>query len=153
MATTVLSPLAGRAVALADVPDPVFSQGIVGPGAAIDPTADVLDVVAPIAGTLVKVFPHAFVIAGADGVGVLVHLGIDTVKLDGEGFTVLVEQGSTVAAGDPVVIWDVPAIVAAGYSPVSPVIVMDRAAELVAVADGVEGAATQPGQPLLTVSA
>ena len=62
--------------------------------------------VSPIAGKVVKVHPHAFVVLGADGVGVLVHLGINTVRLEGKGFEVLAEQGATVAAGDPMVRWD-----------------------------------------------
>jgi PTS system glucose-specific IIA component len=62
----------------------------------------------------------------AEGVGVLVHLGLDTVGLNGAGFTTHVAQGDTVAAGQPVITYDVPAIVAAGLSPVVPVVVMDE---------------------------
>ena len=91
---------------LADVPDPVFASEMVGPGVAIDPDPGEITVVSPIAGKVVKVHPHAFVVLGADGVGVLVHLGINTVRLEGRGFEVLVEQGDTVAAGDPMVRWD-----------------------------------------------
>ena len=79
---------------------------MVGPGVAIDPDPGEITVVSPIAGKVVKVHPHAFVVLGADGVGVLVHLGINTVRLEGKGFEVLVEQGATVAAGDPMVRWD-----------------------------------------------
>ena len=79
---------------------------MVGPGVAIDPDPGEVTVVSPIAGKVVKVHPHAFVVLGADGVGVLVHLGINTVRLEGKGFEVLVEQGSTVEAGDPMVRWD-----------------------------------------------
>lgn len=124
--TEVLTPVAGRALALADVPDPVFSAGMVGYGAAIDPPPDVVEVVAPVSGKVLKLMPHAYVIMTADNVGVLVHLGLDTVQLEGRGFTAHVAQGDTVTAGQRVITYDVPAIVAAGFSPVTPVVVMDE---------------------------
>ena len=124
--TPVLAPVEGRAVALSDVPDPVFAQGMVGYGAAIDPPRRVVEAVAPVSGTVLKLLPHAYVIMTADKVGVLVHLGLDTVGLGGQGFTAHVAQGDSVTAGQPVITYDVPAIVAAGYSPVVPVVVMDE---------------------------
>lgn len=124
--TTVLAPVGGRAVALGDVPDPVFSQGMVGYGAAVDPPREVVDAVAPVAGTVLKLMPHAFVVLTSDGVGVLVHLGLDTVALDGAGFTAHVAQGDAVAAGQRVITYDVPAIVARGLNPIVPVVVMDE---------------------------
>ena len=120
----VLAPCAGRLVALADVPDPVFAAEMVGPGVALDPGPGPVTVGSPIAGTLVKVHPHAFVVLGDEGVGVLVHLGIDTVRLEGRGFEVLVAQGDSVAAGDEIVRWD-PSKLEEGMSPLVPV-VMDR---------------------------
>ena len=79
--TPISSPMAGDVHPLADVPDPVFAQGLVGPGVAIVPISEAeVTVVAPIAGRIVKLHPHAFVIQ-AEGFGVLVHLGIDTVQL------------------------------------------------------------------------
>lgn len=123
--TDVLAPLPGRLVAMADVPDPVFASEMVGPGVAIDPDPGEVTVVSPIAGKVVKVHPHAFVVLAPDGVGVLVHLGIDTVKLEGRGFEVLITQGSTVEAGTPMVRWD-PATIAEGMSPLVPVVAMDR---------------------------
>lgn len=124
----VLSPCPGRVVAMDDVPDPVFAEEMVGPGVAIEPAPGPTVVVSPIAGTILKVLPHAFVVLG-DGVGVLVHLGINTVRLEGAGFEVLAEQGGEVAAGDPMIRWD-PATVptsADGHeiSTVVPVVVMD----------------------------
>jgi PTS system glucose-specific IIA component len=124
--TPVLAPVQGRALALTDVPDPVFSQGMVGYGAAIDPPREVVDAVAPVSGKILRLLPHAYVIMTADNVGVLVHLGLDTVQLNGAGFTAHVAQGDTVTAGQAVITYDVPAIVAAGYSPVVPVVVMDE---------------------------
>ncbi len=138
--TPVLAPVEGRAVALADVPDPVFAGGMVGYGAAIDPPHRVVEAVAPVAGTILKLLPHAYVIMTADNVGILVHLGLDTVQLQGAGFTAHVAQGDTVTAGQRVITYDVPAIVAAGFSPVLPVVVMDeREPGNIAVADAVTG--------------
>lgn len=150
--TPVLAPVDGRAIALADVPDPVFAQGMVGHGAAIDPPHQILDAVAPVSGTLLRLMPHAYVIMTTDGVGILVHLGLDTVSLNGAGFTALVSQGDQVSAGQPVITYDVPAIVAAGLSPVVPVVVMDeREASNITVGDAVSsGAEIGPGALLFT---
>lgn len=111
-------------LAMADVPDPVFAEEMVGPGVAIAPGDGPTTVVSPIAGKVLKVHPHAFVVLG-DGVGVLVHLGINTVRLEGAGFEVLVEQGADVAAGDPMIRWDPASITGEGISTVVPVVVMD----------------------------
>lgn len=124
--TRVLAPVAGRAVALQDVPDPVFSAGMVGYGAAVDPPRGVIDAIAPVSGKLLKLMPHAYVIMTAEGVGVLVHLGLDTVALNGEGFTTHVSQGDQVEAGQVMITYDVPAIEAKGLNPIVPVVVMDE---------------------------
>jgi glucose-specific phosphotransferase system IIA component len=124
--TSVLAPVAGRAVLLADVPDPVFSAGMVGYGAAIDPPREVIEAVAPVSGRLLKLMPHAFIVLTPDGVGVLVHLGLDTVALKGEGFTTHVSQGADVTAGQIVITYDVPLIQAKGLNPIVPVVVMDE---------------------------
>jgi PTS system glucose-specific IIA component len=124
--TDVLAPCPGRVIALSETPDPVFAAEMVGPGVAIDPDPGEVTVVSPIAGKVVKVHPHAFVVLGGDGVGVLVHLGINTVRLEGRGFEVLVEQGSTVEAGDPMVRWDPSAVSGDDISAVVPVVAMDR---------------------------
>jgi PTS system glucose-specific IIA component len=141
MTTPVLAPLAGRLLPLAEVPDPVFAGEMVGPGVAVDPSDDQVTAVSPIAGSVVKAHPHAFVVLGADGVGVLVHLGIDTVRLEGKGFELHVKDGDTVAAGDRVVTWDVAATRAEGLSVVVPVVVMDRPkGSVTAASDGVVAA-------------
>src|SRR6185312_15908380 len=101
--TSVLAPVEGRGVPLQDVPDPVFSQGMVGYGAAIDPPRRVVDAVAPVSGRILKLLPHAYVIMTADNVGVLVHLGLDTVALNGEGFTTRVKEGDNVTAGQVII--------------------------------------------------
>jgi sugar PTS system EIIA component len=123
------SPVAGRVVPLSAVPDPVFSQAMVGPGVAVEPTPGKSDVVSPVDGTVVTLHPHAFVVATGDGAAVLVHLGIDTVKRKGEGFTLHVVKGETVRAGQPVVTWDPAEVEAAGYAPICPVIALDATAE------------------------
>jgi glucose-specific phosphotransferase system IIA component len=134
--TQVLAPLAGRLLPMSEVPDPVFAAEMVGPGVAVDPSGDVVTVVSPIAGTVVKAHPHAFVVLGPDGVGVLVHLGIDTVRLEGKGFELHVADGVTVAAGDPVVTWDLSVTRAEGLSPVVPVVAMDRPKGSIPAPDG-----------------
>ncbi|NKQ53678.1 PTS glucose transporter subunit IIA [Amycolatopsis sp. K13G38] len=128
MSTTVASPATGAAVPMADVPDPVFAQSMVGPGVAVEPEGGEQDALAPIAGTVVTLHPHAFVIAGEDGKGVLVHLGIDTVKQQGEGFTLHVVKGETVRAGQPLIGWNPETVRAAGYSAVVPVVALDAQA-------------------------
>jgi len=122
--TDVLAPCPGRVLALSEVPDPVFATEMVGPGVAIDPAPGPTTVVSPIAGKLVKLHPHAFVVVG-DGIGVLVHLGINTVRLEGAGFEVLIEQGASVEAGTPIVTWDPSTVIGDGLSTLVPVVIMD----------------------------
>ena len=144
----VLAPCPGRLVPLSETPDPVFASEMVGPGVAIDPDPGEVTVVSPIAGKVVKVHPHAFVVLGAGGVGALVHLGIDTVQLEGEGFELLVAEGAEVTTGTPIVRWDPAAIEAGGRSPIVPIVVMDSAP------DSVHAAATgtvRVGDEIFTV--
>lgn len=148
--TDVLAPCPGRLVALADTPDPVFASEMVGPGVAIDPEPGEVTVVSPIAGRVVKVHPHAFVVLAPDGVGVLVHLGINTVRLEGNGFEVLVDQGATVAAGDPMVRWDPATITGEGISTLVPVVALDRPKG--SVPAPAPGAVAATGDLLFTVS-
>ncbi|MFG3098865.1 PTS glucose transporter subunit IIA [Streptomyces sp. NPDC048202] len=127
--TTVTSPLAGHAIGLANVPDPVFSGAMVGPGTAIDPVREPSEVMSPVDGVVVSLHPHAFVVVDESGHGVLVHLGIDTVQLNGEGFELLVNKGDTVARGQAVVRWDPAAVETAGKSPICPVVALEATAE------------------------
>jgi sugar PTS system EIIA component len=152
--TQVLAPVGGRAVALADVPDPVFSAGMVGYGAAVDPPREVVDAVAPVSGKLLKLMPHAYVVLTADGVGVLVHLGLDTVALNGEGFTTHVAQGDDVTAGQRIITYDVPAIEAKGLNPIVPVVVMDEreASNVVPAAPVLHGDQIASGAGLFTAN-
>lgn len=147
MLVHVTAPVTGTAVGLVDVPDPVFSTAMVGPGLAIDPDRTPGTVVAPVAGTLVKLKPHALVVLTDDGRGVLVHLGIDTVRLAGKGFTLLAAEGDRVDVGQPLVEWNPADVETRGFSPVCPVVALDAA-------DGtIDGFATGPvdaGAPLFT---
>jgi PTS system glucose-specific IIA component len=146
---TVLAPLDGTCLAMADVPDPVFAGAIVGPGLGIDPprTGEV-KVVAPVAGRIAKLHPHAFVVQVDESRAVLVHLGLDTVELAGEGFALHAVEGDTVGAGDLVVTWDPSAVEAGGRSPICPVVAIQG--EPGAVRELVEAGATlRAGDPLL----
>ncbi|MEU2347766.1 PTS glucose transporter subunit IIA [Modestobacter sp. NPDC049651] len=145
----VAAPLAGRVLPITEVPDPVFAGSLVGAGVGVEPAADagLLDVFAPVGGRLLKLHPHAFIVLHASGRGVLVHLGIDTVKMAGAPFTLHVAEGDEVTAGQHLVSVDVAAVRAAGYSPVTPVVVMDAAADTV---PPVESRAVEPGDLLFT---
>lgn len=150
-ALSVVAPVAGTVVALADVDDPVFSGEIVGPGLAIEPDPVAGGrVIAPVAGTVVKMHPHAFVLATDDGKGVLVHLGINTVQMGGEGFTLHATEQDRVEPGQLLVEWDPAAVTASGRPAVCPVIALDAdpsSVERLAT----PGAAIAPGEPLLAI--
>jgi PTS system glucose-specific IIA component len=102
--------------------------------------------------------PHAYIIVSADphgdqGVGVLVHLGLDTVQLKGNGFTALVAKGDKVEAGQPVITYDVPSVLAAGRNPIVPVVVMDKKPEDITLDDvAAAGGQLAAEQRLLTVT-
>ena len=149
--TRVLAPCPGRLVPIADVPDPVFASEMVGPGVAIEPDPGEVTVVSPIDGKVVKIHPHDFVVLAGTGDGVLVHLGINTVRLGGAGFEVLGRQGATVRAGDPMVRWDPSAIEGEDISTIVPVVAMDRPKG--SVPAPVAGASVLAGEPLFDVSA
>ena len=111
-------------------------------------------VLAPVSGKILKLLPHAYVIMTADNVGVLVHLGLDTVGLNGAGFTTRATEGETVTAGQVVITYDVPSVVAAGLNPIVPVVVMDeREAGNIVPSDAVTaGAEIAAGATLFTAN-
>ena len=121
--TKITAPVAGNVTALKQVKDEVFSQGLLGKGIAVDPTVG--RVVAPDDGVLTTLFPtlHALGITTFDGVEILIHIGIDTVQLDGEHFTAHAKQGDEVKKGQLLVEFDIEAIKAAGYSLMTPIII------------------------------
>ena len=118
----VLAPLDGTVVELESVPDEVFAQKMAGDGVAINPSGQVA--VAPVAGELVKLFPggHAFGISTSDGFELIVHIGLDTVELKGEGFENIATEGQLVQAGTPIVRFDRATIERKGKVMLSPVV-------------------------------
>ncbi|WP_099470075.1 beta-glucoside-specific PTS transporter subunit IIABC [Konateibacter massiliensis] len=123
----VTSPLNGEIIELSQVEDDAFASNALGQGLAIIPSEG--KVYAPFNGSVITIFPtgHAVGLLSDDGAELLVHIGLDTVKLNGEGFTKKVEQGSVVKKGDVLVEFDIDKIKAEGYSIVSPIIVTNTA--------------------------
>jgi PTS system beta-glucosides-specific IIC component len=147
---TLGSPLAGVVIPLVDVPDPVFSQGIVGLGVGINPTGDT--VFAPAAGVVVvaQSTGHAFGLMLDNGIELLIHVGIDTVNLGGRGFDVKATVGDRVEAGTPLVTFDRAVIEAAGYSLITPVLVTNPFSY--GSVDVADARFVTIGDPLLTVT-
>ena len=119
----LVSPITGDVVALDQVPDEAFASKAVGEGVAIRPTDKM--VVSPANGTIVKIFntDHAFCLETETGAEIVVHIGIDTVKLNGQGFARLVDEGATVVAGQPILELDLAYLNANARSMISPVVV------------------------------
>lgn len=117
------SPLTGKVLPLSEVPDPVFSSGAMGKGIAIDP--DKGELIAPADGEITTIFPtgHAVGLTTTEGVEILMHIGMDTVELEGAGFETFVKQGDHVKAGDVLVTFDIDQIKTAGYSVITPIVV------------------------------
>ena len=121
------SPLKGYAIPLSEVPDETFAGGILGPGIGIEPIGG--ELMAPCDGEVSLVMgSHAVGITGADGASILIHVGIDTVKMNGDGFEVFVKQGDPVKTGQPLLRFDIEKIRNAGFSPVT-VMVLANAAD------------------------
>ncbi|MDY1036172.1 PTS beta-glucoside transporter subunit IIABC [Lelliottia sp. CFBP8978] len=146
----VLSPMSGTVLALDQVPDATFASGLLGQGAAIIPSDN--KVIAPFAGEVASLFQtkHAIGLLSESGIEVLIHVGIDTVKLDGKPFTAHVNVGDKVKPGDLLLEFDRQAILDAGYDLATPIIISnsDSYAEVITVA----ASAVNAGAPLLTVS-
>ena len=123
---TLTSPIEGTKVPLGEVEDESFAKGMLGPGIAISPWAGA--VVAPCDGKVTVAFPtgHAYGLKSASGLQVLIHIGMDTVKLDGKGFTPKVAKGDVVRRGDVLAVVDWDAIRAAGYDTITPVVVTNK---------------------------
>ena len=116
LAGTLLAPVSGRAIALDRVPDPVFRSGVMGGGCGIEPTGET--VYSPATGTLtVAGAPnfHALALRTDDGAEILIHVGVDTVEMGGEGFSVYAEKGAHVMAGQPLLGFSKAKIEAAGH--------------------------------------
>lgn len=145
----IVAPAKGNVMPLAEIPDPVFSQGFVGQGVGILPDEDTI--YAPGDGVVAVAQPtgHAFGLALDCGVEMLVHVGLDTVKLDGRGFDVKVRAGDVVRAGDPLVSFDRNVITEAGYSLVTPVLVTN-ADDYAAIEQAASGP-VERGQVIISV--
>ena len=119
----ITAPVAGKVVALEDVPDPTFAQGILGPGIAIEPAEG--RIVAPADGTVDVMFEtgHAVSMTTADGAELLIHVGIDTVQLEGKHYKACCKAGQQVKKGDVLIEFDPAAIKAEGYQIVTPILV------------------------------
>jgi PTS system D-glucosamine-specific IIA component/PTS system glucose-specific IIA component len=119
----LIAPITGNTIDLSSVPDQVFSQKFAGDGIAINPTGDII--VAPADGELSLVFKtlHAFAMTLSNGAEILVHIGIDTVSLNGEGFEQLAQAGTTVKAGTPIIKINRDFILNKGFSLITPVLV------------------------------
>lgn len=122
-ANTLVAPVSGKAMPLSEVPDPVFAEKLAGDGAAIMAEGDT--VVAPADGEVTLIFKtkHAFAMTLENGLEILVHIGLETVSLDGEGFEQLVEQGTKVKAGTPLIKINREFILSKGLSLATPVLI------------------------------
>ena len=122
---TVISPVEGKIIAIENVDDEVFSSKMMGDGFAVEPSSNVVKI--PISGKIVMIYPslHAFGIETAEGINVLVHIGIDTVELNGEGFTSMIKMNQKVKAGTPAMTVDFDFIEKRGYKSTVMVIITD----------------------------
>lgn len=135
---SVTAPLTGKKVALEEVPDPVFSQKMMGEGIAVDPTEGM--VVSPVEGTIVQVFPtkHAVGLETKSGVEVLIHIGLETVAMNGEGFEAFVAQGDKVKVGDQLISFDLELVREKAKSTITPIIITNSDDFEVQVAENVD---------------
>lgn len=118
----VVSPVSGKCIRITDVPDPVFGTKMMGDGFAVIP--DENEIVSPVSGVAESVFPtrHAVGLKTKEGVEVIVHVGLNTVELNGEGFKALISQGSKVKAGQPIIQFDKEKLEKKGYNLVTMVV-------------------------------
>ena len=143
------APMKGKCVSIKEVPDPTFAEEILGKGIAVIPQDG--HVYAPADGKISTVFPtgHAVGITTADGAEILIHIGLDTVKLNGEHFTALVKTGDAVEVGTPLVQVDLKAVRDAGYDLVTPVLITNSAEVLDVMENSREH--VEAGDEILTV--
>ncbi|MCH1626290.1 PTS sugar transporter subunit IIA [Ferdinandcohnia quinoae] len=120
---TIFAPLNGKLLSIEEVPDPVFSQKMMGDGLAIEPIDG--KVVSPVKGEIIQVFPtkHAVGIKTETGLEVLIHIGLDTVQMKGEGFTAHVSEGSNVDVGSPLVTFDLDLVREKAASTITPIVI------------------------------
>lgn len=145
---TIASPVSGTVVPLTEVPDPTFAQGILGPGAAVQPSEG--RIVAPANGTVDMMFDtgHAVSMTTSEGAELLIHVGIDTVQLEGKHYKACCKAGQQVKKGDVLIEFDPAAIKAEGYQIVTPILVCNPDAFTVQPA---ASGAVAAGDALLTL--
>ena len=148
---TIISPIVGSAVALSDVNDPVFSSGAMGQGIAIKPTEGVVYAPADAEVTIAFATGHAYGLKTANGAEILIHVGIDTVSMNGEGFDQKVSQGSKVKAGDIIGTFDSAKIAAAGLDDTT-MVIMTNTADYASVTPVAEGTVAK-GDAIIEVKA
>ncbi|TMW73693.1 PTS sugar transporter subunit IIA [Alteribacter natronophilus] len=128
----LVSPLTGKAVSLSEVPDPTFAEKMMGDGVAIDPADGT--VVSPVHAEVVQLFPtkHAVGLKTVNGAEILIHIGIETVNMQGEGFEAFVKEGDKVAPGDKLITFDMDLVKEKAESTITPVILTngDEAGDL-----------------------
>ncbi len=144
---TVRAPFGGHVVDLSDVPDDIFSGQVLGHGVAIWPERERIPVVAPIAGLITAWHPHACVISPDEGIPILVHLGLDTVALQGRGFAWHVAKDSRLAQGQLMCAWDTSKI--ENFLPITPIVAMGEAHSITRLA----GEHVEAGESLYSVTA
>lgn len=126
--TDIVAPVSGEIFPVEQVEDPIFAQQLLGKTISIQPQHGILTLVAPANGELEVLYPggHAYAVRLKNGIGILVHIGIDTVELKGKGFKVLAKQGMTVSAGQPIVKVNIDMLMKSGYNPSVMMIITDN---------------------------
>lgn len=147
---TIAADAKGKALKMDEVPDPVFSQGVLGPCCGIDPVEG--KVYAPVDGEVTEVAEtlHALGFAGPGGIEILIHVGVDTVDMNGKGFKALVKKGDKVTKGQPVLTMDLAEIAAAGH-PATVITVITNGDDFASV-ELVASGDVEPGAPLFSIN-
>ncbi|MEH6987290.1 PTS sugar transporter subunit IIA [Cytobacillus firmus] len=148
----VKAALTGTAVNLEEVPDPVFAEKMMGDGIAIEPSEGV--VVSPVNGEIVQVFPtkHAIGIRAENGAEILIHIGLETVSMKGEGFETHISEGSKVSEGDKLVTFDLELVKEKAKSTVTPMIITNGD-QVASIEKSAAGAVTRGTSAVMTVTA
>jgi len=137
---SILAPMRGALISIKEVSDPTFSEEMLGPGVAIRPTEG--RVVSPVQGRVTQLFEtgHAVTLTSDDGAEILIHVGLDTIQLKGAHYTPRIREGDAVKPGDLLLEFDLAAIAAAGFDPVTPVVICNS--------DAFSAFEPQPGNPV-----
>ncbi|UTR14549.1 PTS glucose transporter subunit IIA [Salipaludibacillus sp. LMS25] len=146
---TILSPVNGEVLPLSEVPDPTFAKQMMGDGIAVMPSGG--QVVSPVHGEIIQVFPtkHAVGLKTVNGIEILIHIGIETVNLQGEGFKAFVKEGSKVAPGDKLIEFDIDVVKEKAESLITPIIITNG--EAVETLDKYENQAAKAGETAVMV--